>query len=45
MMELILAAASTGNPLRIFLSPSLIVILLFVGVFAGLNILEKGRWD
>jgi hypothetical protein len=43
-MELILAVG-TGNPLTIFTSPSLLIILLFVVVFAGLNILEKGRWD
>jgi hypothetical protein len=43
-MELILAAG-TGNPLDIFRSPALLVILLFVLTFAGLNILEKGRWD
>jgi hypothetical protein len=38
-MSLILAAGG-----GIF-APSLIAILLFVGAFAALNVIEKGRWD
>lgn len=38
-MTPVLAASSS------ILSPSLIMILLFVGVLAGLNVYEKGRWD
>lgn len=38
-------AASSGNFFSIFLAPSLQVIILFLVVFVGLNLLEKGRWD
>lgn len=31
--------------MEFFTSPSLIAIFLFIGAFAVLNAVEKGRWD
>ena len=38
-MSTLLAAGSGGFP------PSLMVIIFFALLFAGLNVVEKGRWD
>lgn len=42
-MELMLAAG--GSLFDIFKAPSLQAIILFIGLFAALNWIEKGRAD
>ena len=42
MLLTLAASSSKFGPLG---APSLQVILLFIAVFALLNLLEKGRWD
>ena len=42
---MLLTLAASSSKFGPFGAPSLQVILLFIIVFAALNVLEKGRWD
>lgn len=42
---MLLTLAASSSPFGPLGAPSLQVILLFIALFAALNILEKGRWD